>query len=407
MSKVRERETAVDARASAVHTREVAAAQREDAIRERERNVSEREEALRIQKMAVEEHAEGLEQRAAHLREANEYLMLAAISAQTMSEISEIDKLEMTLNLPSAAAEGEIGESEKREEQNNRREAAVRLRDELMARLDVVTAGLRDLAGADESEDRVVQLLQANEQLVIASLRAQTMKEEAESAARKKDDYLEMLSNQLRGPLPPIRNAIAILHRIQAADPRLPWIHRAITRQLKQMTRLLDDLVDMTHESSGDMPLRKRAVAVGEFIQEAVEACRPLFGARGQQLEVEMRGRGAYTHGDPVRLAQVVANLLANAARHSQEGGVVALKAVQRDSDVQVRVIEDGGASTPEQPVFDLPTPDYSAGDASQGGLGIWLALVRNLVEMHNGTFDYNPARADHGGEAVVTLPLL
>jgi signal transduction histidine kinase/CheY-like chemotaxis protein len=299
-----------------------------------------------------------------------------------------------------------------------RREEALRAGEENVARREVhvgrreASADARAEAEATQSEqfeERARQAREANERLVIASLHSQQLTEAAEEANARKDEFLAMLSHELRNPLAPIRNAAAILARIEDAEPRLPWVRGLIERQVDQMARLLDDLLDVARVRSGKIVLKKRPVSTQEFIEPAVESCRPLADDRRQRLTVAVPAQPIFVDGDPARLTQVISNLLNNAAKYTREGGTIGVSAQQSETTLVVRVKDDGAGLAPEalERIFELFTQEDRSLAHSQGGLGIGLTLVRRIVEMHGGTVSVASDGLNLGSEFTVTLPLL
>ncbi len=294
-----------------------------------------------------------------------------------------------------------------REAAVERREKAARLREQVAAvREEAIRAGAKTKT---ELEDHVMDLRQANEQLVVATVHAHEVTEAVEQATRLKEQFLPMLAHELRNPLAPIRNAVGILRRLQTAEPLIPWIYDVITRQVDHMARLLDDLLDVSRVTSGKVVLQRRPVAVTEFVEQAIETSRPLIDGRGQQLNVSVPAQPIYVDGDAMRLAQVVSNLLNNAAKYTQKGGVIALSAQRRDDTVVLRVNDNGSGIAPAMlpRIFDLFAQSTRTLARAEGGLGIGLTVVRSMVEMHGGTVEASSAGLDQGTEFVVTLPLL
>jgi signal transduction histidine kinase/ActR/RegA family two-component response regulator len=291
------------------------------------------------------------------------------------------------------------------------REDALRLREERLAQREAAAEAVQALVQTKSNRvaERMQQTREANERLILASVRSQTQTDVATQENARKDDFLALLSHELRNPLAPIRNAVAILGRISGAEPRLPWIHDLIERQLEQMSRLLDDLLDVARVRSGKIVLQRRAVVVQEFIGQAIEGCRATAEARGQRLTVELPAQPIYVDGDPVRLIQVFANLLNNAVKYTGEGGAIAVRVQACESTLVVRVQDNGRGIAPEAMgrIFDLFTQEDRSLAHSQGGLGIGLTVVRRLVELHGGTVEVSSAGANRGSEFTVTLPLL
>ena len=276
-------------------------------------------------------------------------------------------------------------------------------------------AGLREgvqrivAAAQAKVEARNSELRQANEHLVIATLAAKELTEAADLAHRRQDEFLAMLAHELRNPLAPIRSAVALLARMDSTEPMLPLIREVIQRQVGHMARLLDDLLDVSRVTSGKVTLQRRPTAVGEFVDQAVETCRALIDARHQLLTLDMPATPPFVDGDPVRLAQIVGNLLHNAAKYTQEGGAIALSARRQGETVVIRISDNGiGISAEALPhIFDLFTQDERSLSRSQGGLGIGLTVVRSMVELHSGTVEARSGGLGRGSAFIVTLPRL
>jgi signal transduction histidine kinase len=298
----------------------------------------------------------------------------------------------------------------KRERAIDLREMAAALREKAVALREGANAAQEKAAKARLGLEAlgVRQLREANQSLVVAALNAQTMTETAELANRLQEEFLAMLAHELRGPLSPIRNAVAVLERIVAAHPQLPWIHDLLKRQTEQMTRLLDDLLDVARVTGGKVSLHRRAVLATEFIGQAVETCRPLLDSRRQQLTLDLSQEPICVDGDLARLTQVTTNLLNNASKYTDPGGAITLSMHSRGAEADLR-IKDNGSGIPAETlphIFDLFVQSDRALARAQGGLGIGLTVVRRLVEMHGGTVSAFSAGADKGSEFVVTLPV-
>lgn len=303
------------------------------------------------------------------------------------------------------------GATDLREHAAHLREQASGLREELASFREETTL-LRiqtDAVQADDVARRVAAMRDANEQLVFATIRAQALAEAAAETHRRQEQFVAMLAHELRNPLAPIRNAVAILGRIKMAEPVLHWAVEIINRQVDHMARLLDDLFEVARLTSGKITLQRQPVALSVIVEQAVEACRPLFDRRAQQITLEIPSSPAYVNGDPIRLTQVFSNLLNNAAKYTQEGGTIAVSAQVRDQMAIVRVTDNGRGIAPEAlpHIFDLFVQvDHTSG-SPEGGLGIGLTVVRQMVEMQGGTVVAHSAGLGQGSEFVVTLPLL
>ena len=268
---------------------------------------------------------------------------------------------------------------------------------------------LRDEAkGTDALESRVLQLREANQNLVLATFGAQDMQASAEAANRRQTEFLSMLAHELRNPLQPIAMANELLGRITTAHPQLPKLHNIISRQVSHMVRLVDDLLDASRVSSGKITLQKRALLLSEIIESAVETSQPFIDKRHQHLVLHLPAYPIVIYGDLVRLAQVFSNLLINATKFTPENERITISAQKLVNAVSVSV-KDNGAGIPGdiQPfIFDLFTQGFRSLERSQGGLGIGLSLVRTIVEMHGGTAKVRSKGAGFGSEFTVLLPL-
>lgn len=266
--------------------------------------------------------------------------------------------------------------------------------------------------GASLPPDRTAHaepLREANEQLVLATMRAQAAEDELREAARHKDEFLAMLGHELRNPLVPIRNAAEVLHRIAGEDQRVAWVYDVLVRQVGHITRLVDDLLDISLISRGAMQLHFEPVDVGAVIGRAVEAVEPLVKRKRHNFRCELPRRPAWVEGDAIRLTQVFENLLTNAAKYTQDGGEISLTLEIADRSAVIHVRDNGmGISAGMQSrIFELFVQDARASDRSEGGLGIGLALVRHLVELHHGSIEATSEGAGRGTEFLVRLPLL
>jgi len=227
-------------------------------------------------------------------------------------------------------------------------------------------------------------------------------------ADRRKDEFLAMLAHELRNPLAPIKNSLAVL-RLGTADAATTERVRAVMeRQVTQMVRLVDDLMEVSRIRRGRIELKRERVALAAIVQSAVETSRPLVEAAGHQLGVLLPEEPVVLDADPVRLAQVLTNLLNNAAKYTDPGGQIWLSAWREGANLVLSVRDTGVGIPPEQlpSVFDLfSQADRSYGRA-QGGLGIGLTLVRALVELHDGSVEARSDGPGKGSEFVVRLPL-
>ena len=255
----------------------------------------------------------------------------------------------------------------------------------------------------------MVLLREANEKLVLATLQAQTAAEVAEHANRDKEQFLAMLAHELRNPLAPITNALAILRRSTSSNPTLIWVHDIIKRQVDQLTQLLNELLEVSRLTSGKVLLKKQPVEISETMRFAIEASRPLIRDRQQHLSASFPPRPLTVDGDPTRLVQIFSNLLHNAAKYTPEGGSINFSAEQQADAVLLRVTDNGcGIAAEVLPhIFDLFTQEGRSLDHAQGGLGIGLTVVRSLAELHGGTVQAASAGIGKGSEFRVVIPLM
>jgi signal transduction histidine kinase len=229
------------------------------------------------------------------------------------------------------------------------------------------------------------------------------------AADRHKDEFLAMLAHELRNPLAPILNAVQLIRKKPLADPQLLWSRDVIERQLSHLTRLVDDLLDVSRITRGKINLSRETVEVTDLVARAVETVQPLIAERGHRLTLDVAGESIRVFGDPLRLTQAVGNVLSNAAKYTDNGGQIKLTARQVDGAVEIRVQDTGiGIPSDLQPmIFDMFTQlDHQTGRA-QGGLGIGLALVRKLLEMHGGSVSAFSEGSGTGSEFLITLPVI
>jgi signal transduction histidine kinase/ActR/RegA family two-component response regulator len=226
----------------------------------------------------------------------------------------------------------------------------------------------------------------------------------------RKDEFLAMLAHELRNPLSPLVNSIAILQRRVGGEDELLTRQLAVmSRQLQQLTHLVDDLLDVSRVSRGLIELRRERLVLDEVLNDAIEAARPAIEHRGHLLQRSMPAAPVLVYGDRVRLTQVFANLLGNAAKYTDPGGRLALSVIPDQHRVSV-VVQDSGIGIPQDMlgrVFDMFTQVPSSLARSQGGLGIGLTLVRRLVELHGGRVSAYSRGAGAGSTFTVSLPQL
>jgi len=229
-----------------------------------------------------------------------------------------------------------------------------------------------------------------------------------ESDARK-NEFLAMLAHELRNPLAAIRGAVQILGLSELSPDKISWARAIIDRQVNQLVRLVDDLLDVARITQGKIRLHMEPVELSSVVDLAVELSNPIIESRRHCLSVSCPNGPLWVRGDATRLAQVLANLLNNAAKYTDEGGQIWLS-VEREQERALLRVRDNGIGIPEHMVtciFDPFTQVNRSLDRSQGGLGIGLTLVRHLVEMHGGSVSVTSKGPNQGSEFLVCLPLL
>lgn len=226
-------------------------------------------------------------------------------------------------------------------------------------------------------------------------------------AARQKDIFLAMLSHELRNPLAPIRNAGTLLTRLVGADPKAQALIAMIQRQTDQLTRIVDDLLDMSRIAQDRITLKKEPLEIGTIIGQAIETVQPFISEKGHQLRVDRPTTPLYVEGDRARLAQSLSNLLHNAAKYTDSGGTITLMIHAAEDHIDFEVHDDGSGISPEllPHVFDLFVQSERTLDRAEGGLGIGLSLVKGLVEMHGGSVKAVSEGPQCGSTFTIRLP--
>lgn len=257
-------------------------------------------------------------------------------------------------------------------------------------------------------ERRYAQLSEANEQLVLAAIGAQELQAAAEEAQRRQAHLMSLVAHELRHPLAPIRNAIAVMARIREPSSILARMQGIIEVQVKQMARLVDDLLDTTRASTGKLRIEVQRVDLVAILEEAMLANQPAVDARAQRLTPPRLPANLPMDGDPGRLAQVFGNLLDNASKYTPNGGEILLAVDLANNSVVISVSDSGIGITSEAlpRVFDPFVQDLHATVFNGMGLGLGLTVVRELVEAHGGTVTAHSEGAGLGSRFVVTLPL-
>ena len=275
------------------------------------------------------------------------------------------------------------------------------------------------LSGAGESEATLEELVNRaaiafeNARLyrslqteILERQQAETMLQDIN---QRKDEFLAMLSHELRNPLAPIRNAVEVIRKFASPDPKLAWATDVTERQVNHMTRLIEELLDVARISQGKIVLQPEAIDLLQVAAHSVETVRPFIDSRRHTLMQDIPEGPIWLRGDFARLAQVISNLLNNAAKYTHEGGTIHLGVSLEDGHAAVIVRDNGvGIEADLLPsVFDLFKQGEQSLDRGQGGLGVGLTLAQRLVQLHNGRIEASSAGAGKGAEFRVLLPCL
>ena len=275
-----------------------------------------------------------------------------------------------------------------------------------------VSAVTLDDAALDELASRAAMAFEnAN---LYRSLQAEIVERRAaenelQYANRRKDEFLAMLSHELRNPLAPIRNALEVIRRLAPPDPKFAWASDVMDRQVGHLTRLVQELLDVARISEGKIALNREQIDLNAVIAQSVETAQPFIDARCHQLTVAAPPRPVWLQGDAARLSQIVSNLLHNAAKYSEEGSRIQLQVSVHNGEALVSVRDNGmGIDSALLPrIFDLFAQGSRALDRSQGGMGVGLTLARRLAELHGGRIEAFSEGPEKGSEFKVYLPCL
>ena len=262
-------------------------------------------------------------------------------------------------------------------------------------------------AAMSEHERRHSEMREANEQLVVAALSAQQLVTAAEVARQEQIQLLAVVAHELRNPLTPIRTAAALMGRVKSEE--LPRVQAIIERQVAHMARLVGDLLDVSRVNTGKLRIEPRLVEMANVIDEAIDSCRPAMDMRLQHFRVDVPSCALEVHGDPVRLTQILSNLLDNASKYTPNEGEIKLS-VEVVGETIVTTVSDNGIGITDEAlpkVFDPFVQDSRAIGFNGLGLGIGLTVVRELVEAHGGTVVAASAGTGLGSQFVVALPLV
>ena len=252
------------------------------------------------------------------------------------------------------------------------------------------------VAVAEDLAHRVSLAIENNE--LVAALRDE---------ARRKDEFLAMLAQELRSPLDPIRNAVQVLRARKAATPETHWAHEVIDRQVQILSRLLDDLLDAARVGKGKIELKRESIALSTAINGAVETCRPSIDQARHQMSVSIPFEAIQVDADLTRLTQVFSNLINNAAKYTGLGGQIWVVVSREGAEAVVRVRDTGIGIAPDrlEHIFEPFTQIDRGPGLAQSGLGLGLTLARQLAQMHGGSLEAHSDGLGHGAEFVVRLP--
>ena len=259
---------------------------------------------------------------------------------------------------------------------------------------------------------RIAALVSATRTAIRARQRQYLLRDQFDAlrtADRRKDEFLATLAHELRNPLAPIRNSLHILRHAGSNDPMLSSVCEMMERQVSHMVRLVDDLMEVSRITRGKIELHKERIDAADIVRSAVETSHPLIDAAKHELIIRVPPEPLPIDGDAVRLAQVLSNLLNNAAKYTPDGGRIWLT-VRRDGDEVAISVKDTGMGISQEMlprVFEMFTQDGTHLSRAQGGLGIGLSLVSSLVQMHGGRVEAHSDGQNHGSEFIIRLPLV
>lgn len=253
------------------------------------------------------------------------------------------------------------------------------------------------------------QLREANQYLVLATFGARDSQSAAEAMNQRQTVFLSMLAHELRNPMASIAIANAVMENLHLAHPKVANLLAITRRQVSHLVRLVDDLLDASRISTGEISLQTQLILLSDVIDSALETAEPSLGARNHRVQLDLPAASVVLLGDLVRLSQLFANLLINASKFSEAGAPIWIRASLQQGHLIVTTKDQGKGVAPEfqAQIFEL----FSKGDetvehAPLGGLGIGLSLVRTIAEMHGGSVYVDSAGVGSGSEFVVTLPL-
>jgi len=274
----------------------------------------------------------------------------------------------------------------------------------LKSKADVFFELFRQRQELARQRDELASMMEENSRLLMESQRNANALQDAD---RRKDEFLATLAHELRNPLAPLLNSVQVLRQMDVSPSEAEGIYEIIDRQTSHMVRLVDDLLEVSRITSGRIELQREIIDLADVVRNAVETSRPLLDRCRHEFTVSMPAVPLMVEGDMVRLTQVLANLLNNAAKYTPEGGHISLSVEREDAWTHIR-IEDSGVGVPDEmieSVFEMFTQVNRQAKSSQGGLGIGLTLVKQLVELHDGMVDVKSKGQDQGSIFAVHLP--
>jgi signal transduction histidine kinase len=287
-----------------------------------------------------------------------------------------------------------------------RRDFSLRVRKTTSDEIGVLVDAFNDML--NEVGQRAAALEESNRNLHHEMIERRSAEGALIQADRRKDEFLATLAHELRNPLAPLVNGLEIMRLDNSGSPATKKVREVMERQLRQMVRLVDDLLDVSRITTGKLVLRRSRVELQSVLRNAIELAETFIETRGHALEVEMPAEPAWLDADATRLAQVFSNLLNNAAKYTDAGGRIRLVATVQDERARVQVIDNGIGIAPAMlaRVFEMFTQvDYSL-ERANAGLGVGLSLAKRLVELHGGGLEAASEGVDCGSTFTVTLPL-
>jgi len=259
----------------------------------------------------------------------------------------------------------------------------------------------------DEVQTRAVAREQANTELQKQIEVREAAEQALRDADRRKDEFLATLAHELRNPLTPIRHAVKLMEGDAANESQRQWARDVIGRQLQRMALMLDDLLEISRITQGRLELKTEVVDLGAIVNTAVETARPLIEAKQQELNISLPARPVSIAVDPLRISQSISNLLTNAAKYTDDKGNISLSVELLPQEIAISVKDDGIGLEPQviPRVFDMFSQVKSAIDRSEGGLGIGLALVKGMIQLHGGRVEATSLGAERGSQFTIYLP--